>query len=96
VKQRGAYASRVSKIVCTLKSRYPELTEDFISECVRRSWIRDITSVCYTREAEHMIEYLMSREEFDLDFQDRVWKRYDAACQEAEVSMQKYRGKTRN
>jgi hypothetical protein len=43
-----------------------------------------------------MIEYLMSREEFDLDFQDRVWKRYDAACQEAEVSMQKYRGKTRN
>jgi hypothetical protein len=58
--RRGPYASRVRKIVARLKVRYPTLTESFLEEVVRQSFIGDISDSQFFHESVHHVEFQLA------------------------------------
>jgi hypothetical protein len=55
--RRGPYAARIAKIVARLKTQYPDLSDDYLKETVRGSFIGDISDSQYFNESVHHIEF---------------------------------------
>jgi hypothetical protein len=58
--RRGPYATRVAKIVKRLQAIHPDLSENILTDYVRRSFIQDISDSQYFGEASYHVDWALA------------------------------------